>query len=112
MAQVRVRPVQHAEVRQPRHRDAVQRAGAVLPSVGEGVAVGAGDADRVQEVDGAEARGEDDGVVVFVCGEAGFEGGGVGEGVLCYVDSARRDVRDGTGFEADVGEVEGRVVVV
>ena len=104
MAQVRVRPVEHAEVGQVLDHRAVQGARAAGPDVGQRAPAAAGDADRVHELDGAEAGREDDEV----------EGCGIPAAAVAVFDfdAGRGDAGDRAGFEDAVGLPQRGVVVV
>ena len=87
MSQIGIRSIQHAEVRQPRHIDTIERLRAALPDLFDRFAALAEDADRIHELDGAEAGFEDDEVEVV-----GLVGG---------FDAGRGDGGDGVGAHGD-----------
>lgn len=102
MAQVSIRSIQHAEIRQPRHVDPIEGFGATLPDLLDRLAALAEDADRVHEFDGAEAGGEDDEVeVVGLVG--GLDAGG-GDGG----DGASAEIYSRAGVSLGVGDRRGR----
>ena len=99
MAQVRVRPVQDEQVREPRHRDSQVRSGAFLPDLVQVEPVPSVDVQRRQEFGRVEARTEDDRV------DVDLRAGGRHQ-------TGRSDLLDTVRHHVGVGSQQRRVPVV
>ena len=97
--QVRVRAVQHCEIGQGGHGHAQVGEGAFGPDGGEGGRVAADDADRLEELIGVEACGEDEQVECVV-------------GATLHGHAAGCDFRDASRVQVNVTPGEGGVEVV